>query len=78
MSIKVQVATAIKAQRLEKGLSQDKLAARADISTRHYQDIDAGEKQPTIDTIFKLAKALEVDFSVLLSPAWDEWSNEDN
>ncbi|MFT7559083.1 MAG: transcriptional regulator with XRE-family HTH domain [Flavobacteriales bacterium] len=73
MAIKDQLAATIKAQRLEKGLSQDKLSAKADISTRYYQDIEAGEKQPTVDTIFKLANALGESYTVLLGPVWSEW-----
>ena len=73
MAIKETLAATIKAKRLEKGLSQDKLAARADISTRHYQDIEAGAKQPTVDTIFKLAQALDENYTALLDPVWQEW-----
>lgn len=73
MSIKQTLAANIKTYRIKSGLSQDKLASKADISTRYYQDIEAGNKQPSIDTLFKLAKALDVDFSVLLGSVWEAW-----
>lgn len=73
MSIKQELAANIKAHRLKSGLSQDKLASKADISTRYYQDIESAEKQPSIDTVFKLANALGVDFTALLGPVWKVW-----
>lgn len=73
MSIKQELAANIKAHRLKSGLSQDKLASKADISTRYYQDIESAEKQPSIDTLFKLSVALEVDFIALLGPVWKTW-----
>lgn len=73
MAIKEDLAATIRAQRLAKGLSQDKLAAKAELSTRHIQSIESGEKQPTVDTIFKLARALDEDFTALLNPVWAQW-----
>lgn len=73
MSLKDELATMIKEQRESYGLSQDRLASKAGISTRYYQDIEAAEKQPSLDVIFKLAKALECDYSIILAPVWKYW-----
>ena len=51
----------IKVYRLkEKGLSQAKLAQRAGIALRHYQNLEYGLARPRIDTLHRLAKALGV------------------
>ncbi len=43
------------------GLSQEKLARLADVSNNTIINIEAGKQSnPTIDTLMKIAKALEV------------------
>jgi len=61
------VAKNIKKYRKEKGLSQDKLARLADIAHATIIKIESGGIQsPTIDTVQKIAKALEVDVDDLI------------
>ena len=44
------------------GLSQEKLARLADVSNNTIINIEAGKQSnPTIDTLMKIAKALEVE-----------------
>jgi len=44
-----------------KGLSQEKLARLADVANNTIVKIEAGKNQnPTLDTLNKIAKALEV------------------
>lgn len=51
----------IKKIRQQKGLSQEKLARRADISLNTLTKIESGfTKYPSIQTIHKIAEALEV------------------
>ena len=71
--IKENLAANIKKHRSDKGLSQDALAGKAEIATRYLQEIEAAEKQPSVTTIFKLSKALGVEYTSLLSPAWSQW-----
>jgi transcriptional regulator with XRE-family HTH domain len=52
---------------LKKGLSQEELAHRADIHTAHLGRIERGEKNPTLETIEKIANALEITFEELFS-----------
>lgn len=73
MTLKTAIAAQLKAKREEFGISQDRLAAKAGVSTRYYQSIEAAEKQPSLDVIFKLATAFECDYSELIQPVWDEW-----
>jgi len=73
MTIKIKLAAIIKAERKKAGYSQEQLSAKAEISNRFYQAIEATEKQPSVNTVFKLAQALELDYSALLAPVWKEW-----
>ena len=53
--------------RKAKGLSQEKLARLADISLNALTKIESGFAQkPTIQTVVKLAKALEVSIDELV------------
>jgi transcriptional regulator with XRE-family HTH domain len=61
------VARNIKKYRQEKGLSQDKLSRMADVSHATIIKIESGGIQsPTIDTVQKIAKALEVGVDNLI------------
>jgi len=54
--------------RKKKGLSQEKLARLADISLNALTKIESGFAQkPTIQTVVKLAKALEVSLDDLVN-----------
>lgn len=53
--------------RLEKGLSRPKLANMADLNIRTIEFIEWGKiKNPCIDTVEKLAKALDVTINDLI------------
>jgi len=57
----------IKRYRQEKGLSQDKLSKLADLSLNTVVKIELDESpNPTIETIQKIAKALDVSVDDLL------------
>ncbi|MCK9572581.1 MAG: helix-turn-helix domain-containing protein [Candidatus Omnitrophica bacterium] len=57
----------IKKIRLRGGLSQEKLARRTDISLNTLTKIESGfTKYPSIQTIHKIAKALEVSLDKLV------------
>lgn len=47
-------------------LTQEKLAFEAGIERNYVSLIELGRNQPTITTIFKLAKALNIDASKLI------------
>ena len=48
--------------RLERGLSQETLAAEAAIRQALVSAVEAGSSNPTLDSLSKLARALQVDF----------------
>src|SRR5690349_9589464 len=57
----------IKQLRQKKGITQEELAAKTDISVRTIQRIESGEVDPRAFTLQSIAAALEVDFEVLAS-----------
>ena len=65
----------IKQLRLKKGITQEELAARTDISVRTIQRIESGEVDPRAYTLQSIASALEVDFEMLTSSDPGQGSN---
>ena len=62
----------IKKFRQDKGLSQDKLSKLADLSLNTVVKIELDESpNPTIETIQRIAKALEVSVDDLLKNSYD-------
>jgi len=53
--------------RQEKGLSQEEFAFEAEIHRTYISDLERGARNPTISVVEKLAKALGVKASVLIS-----------
>ena len=46
--------------RKSRGMSQEVLSGLAGLDRTHYSKIERGLRSPTIDTLFKIAHALEV------------------
>ena len=57
----------IRVLRTERGLTQERLAGKADLTTGFVNNVEHGNKTPSLTTILKLARALEVDAPELLS-----------
>lgn len=56
----------IKSTRLEKGISQEKLAELSGLDRSYVSELERGEKTASIRTIFKLANGLSVEAYQLL------------
>lgn len=54
------VARVIRERRKDKGLSQEVLSGLAGLDRTHYSKIERGQRTPSIDTLFKIAHALEM------------------
>ena len=65
MDIKQKFGNNLKRLRLEKGLSQEKLALNADIDRTYIPSIEKGERNVSIVIAEKLAIALKVPISEL-------------
>jgi transcriptional regulator with XRE-family HTH domain len=60
MEIKLAVGKILRKLRLKAGLTQEQLALEADIRRTYVSLIELGQNQPTVNTIFKLARALKI------------------
>lgn len=54
------VGNVITGLRKSKGLSQEVLSGLAGLDRTHYSKIERGLRSPTIDTLFKIAHALDM------------------
>lgn len=50
----------VRARRKALGISQEKLAEKAELHHNYVGEIERGEKAATIDTIVKIARALNI------------------
>lgn len=57
----------IKTLRLEKNISQTEVAYRCGFDKSNYNTIESGKRNPTIISLLKIAKALEIDIVDLVS-----------
>lgn len=63
------VGWAIQTARKKAGLTQEEVAHEADLSLRHYQQIESGRMNATLRTIHDIANALGVDANTLFFTA---------
>ncbi len=56
----------IQKARKEKGITQERLAEMADISRTYMGHIEQGRRQPPLDTMQKIAKALKMKVNELI------------
>ncbi len=52
--------------RRRKGLSQEVLSGLADIGRTHLSAIERGERKPTLETLYRIACALDVNMSDMI------------
>ena len=60
------VGPVIQAVREEKGLSQEVVSGLAGIGRTHLSAIERGVRNPTLETFFKIAEALDMPASELM------------
>jgi transcriptional regulator with XRE-family HTH domain len=61
MEIKKKFGEKVKEFRIAKGLSQQKLALNAELDRTYIPSIEKGERNVSLEVIYKLAEALEID-----------------
>ena len=59
------IGSKIRKLRLEKGITQIELAKKAGISNTYLSDIENERTNPSLKTLFKIAKALETNFDTI-------------
>jgi transcriptional regulator with XRE-family HTH domain len=63
--VKQRFGKAIRRRRRELDLSQEELAERAELHRTYVSDIERGDRNPSLENIEKLAKALDTKVSTL-------------
>lgn len=64
-SLKVKIGQRIKKMRIEKGLSQEKLALLSDLDRTYIPSIENGKRNISITVLEKLSNALDISVSEL-------------
>src|SRR6202011_2373322 len=70
-SLKASLGTAIRHKRSALGISQGELALRAGLHRTYISDLERGARNPSIESVEKLAHALELSVSMLFQRATD-------
>lgn len=64
--ITAKISKKIKLERNKRDLSQLELANKAGLDKNTIWKLETGQVSPTLDTLEKIAKALEIDFMTLI------------
>lgn len=67
MEPKVAFGRVVRRRRIDIGLTQEQLGFEADLRRTYVSMIELGQQQPSLSTIFKLAKGLRLKPSQLLA-----------
>jgi transcriptional regulator with XRE-family HTH domain len=60
------LADAIRQARIEKRISQEKLAEMLDVSTTHVRHIESGHRKPSIEKLVSLCQILDLSFDKIV------------
>jgi CheY-like chemotaxis protein len=66
-NLKIVLGAAIRNERLVRGISQEELAYRAGLHRTYVSDVERGTRNPSIESIAKLARALDLSVSALFA-----------
>ena len=61
MDVKKQFGARVKLLRQERNMSQESLALESDLDRTYIPSIEKGERNVSIEVIYRLAKALKID-----------------
>ena len=61
MNLKKLIGARIQKLRKQKGLTQDELSERVNISSKYLSSIERGKENPTLNTFISIAEELSVD-----------------
>lgn len=63
--IHTEIGNRIRQLRIKKGFSQEKLAELSELNTSYIGQVERGEKNPSVDTVYSIATALGIDLAYL-------------
>lgn len=67
--ISLEVVRLLKEERIRRGISMNRLAEKSGLSQSMMSLLERGMRTPTLDTLLRIAAALDVDLSKLLKQA---------
>lgn len=70
------IANVIRKLRMKRGLSQEVVSGLAGIARTHLTMIENGTKQPNLETVWRIAQALDIPLSDLIRIVEDELSQQ--
>lgn len=56
----------VRLARTQKGWTQEQLAFEADVKRSYISEIESGKRNPSLDVVEKIAKALDVKLGLLI------------
>jgi transcriptional regulator with XRE-family HTH domain len=65
---------ALKKIRVRKKLTQENLSLQADLARVYISELEYGKKTPSIETVFKISKALNIKCSRLMDLTEEEFN----
>jgi transcriptional regulator with XRE-family HTH domain len=74
--IKEDIGANIRRLRVERRFSQEALAHHANVSISFLKKMEAGQRQPSVTTLFKLSLALSVTPNDLVSDTFKKWQSQ--
>lgn len=74
--VKLDFGKAVKKQRFELGISQEELADRAGLHRTYISDVERGSRNVSLESIKKLARALELSIATLFARAGNGFETE--
>ena len=66
LQLKKRIGERLRARREELRVSQEHVAFQADISATYLSQIETGQRNPSLETLFRLSTALKLDLSELV------------
>lgn len=60
------IGNSIRATRMDRNLTQEQVVNAIPMNRAHYQEIEAGRANPTLDTLIRIAHAIGVPFADLM------------
>jgi len=54
------IGNVIREIRKSRGMTQEVLSGLAELDRTHYSKIERGQRSPTVETLFKIARALDI------------------
>lgn len=66
-------ATVLKRKREALGITQDVLAMRSELDRTYISMLERGLRKPSLQTVFSLAKSLEIEVTELIREVENDW-----